>query len=274
MPTPAVHTDVRSFRRAFSLIGMLIALGCMLLLSVILMNSLNQAVTGAGNVKQGTVRSVQDQMYLNALSQSLHVGAGQSRGWFLVPSELDGSGDSAANTTAALYSAMVMANYSPPQQLVSANEYSLQVQIDTDYDHAMYDPMNGVYWDPSFTADLVTGSNVSFAHTPMFGERIERSWTTSSVMPIIGSRGPEGGVHDPGSMTYGRAGVWGGHILHADGAITFESSFTPTGLYYETPDGQMLPDNLYAAELGPDGADALLGFTKRIDPDGPVLQWD
>ncbi|MCA9290547.1 MAG: hypothetical protein KDA25_05430 [Phycisphaerales bacterium] len=265
-----------SSRRGTSLVGILVSMVIIMVLSVILLTSLNKATTGAGNPVAGTVRSFQDELYLGALYQSMAVAATDRRTeGFIMPSAVARSGDDRLNTTANLFSLMVMQRYTPPKQLISGNEYSPVVDEDLDYDFTRYDPSADAWWDPGFTADLRSGSNVSFAHVPLcFNRRDYWAWADSRV-PIIGNRGPANGEDDPSSYTYGRAGVWGGHLLHGDGHIVFVDSFVPSGLSYRNASGEWVQDNLFAEEDGIEGLDAILAFTRSIDlKDGPELQWD
>jgi hypothetical protein len=77
--------------RGFSLVGMLVTMVCMVVLFVILMNSLNKAVTGQGSQQQGTVRSTQDELYLYSLYQSMAVFSNDNKGLYPVPSIMSGS---------------------------------------------------------------------------------------------------------------------------------------------------------------------------------------
>ena len=265
----------RARERGFSLVGLLITLVCIVVLFSISMNSLNKAVTGQGSTTEGSVRSFEDRMALYSFYQTFHASANDSKGRFLTPSVLNGSDDKRYDDTAALFSAMVMQNYAVPAQLVSANERSDAVWIDEDYDFTVYSPSSGVYWDPSFSADLMDLSNTSFANMPLYGSRFERHWAAdfTSGVPIFGNRGPKDGIDDPTSMTYGRSGTWAGWIIYADGKIEFTETFVPGSAWYQKG-GERLMDNIFAMEDGPDGGDAILAFTKQMRNNGPVLQFD
>jgi prepilin-type processing-associated H-X9-DG protein len=258
--------------RGQSLIGLLIAMACLLGLAVILLNSLNKAMRGAGSVLPGTVASYEDRQYLIALHQALVTAAYDTDGRFLVPSELSRSRDGAEDTTAALYSAMIAEHYTVPGQLISGNEYNPNVWRDDDYDYTAYRPSEGTYWDPSFAADLDVESNTSFAHVPLFARRLDNAWrfTAGSRTALLGNRGPANGVEDPNSFTYGEDGRWRGHIVFGDGHVEFLEVFTPPGLVLETG----APDNVFAMEEGPRGRDVILSFTLEMTDEGPVLQHD
>ena len=260
--------------RAFSLVGMLVTLACMLVLITIGMSSLNKAVTGEGSAVEGTVHSFEDQFVLFALHRSLYIGSEDYHGRFITPSVLTG-GDGQEDVTANLFSAMVMQQYTAPAQLVSANEFSGYVDEMDDYDFTVYRPGDGVYWDSRFMADLADLSHVSFAHVPLFGERFERHWKgdLGATFPIVSNRGPKDGIHDPGSLTYGRNQTWGGHVLYGDGHTDFLHAFTAGNIFYER-DGRRQADNIFALEDGPAGRDAILSFTRTMTEGGPVLQHD
>ncbi len=167
---------------------------------------------------------------------------------------------------------MIARYYTVPGQLVSGNEYNPQVWPDEDYDYAAYRPAEGSFWDRRFVADLEVESNTSFAHMPLYGRRLRQQWRFmgDARSVLLGNRGPQDGVDNPLSYTYGRDQRWRGHVVFGDGHIEFAESFTPSGLFR----GAGAPDNLFAMEEGVDGADAILAFTKKISGDGPVLQHD
>ncbi len=261
--------------RAFSIVGLLVTMVCIVVLFSIMMNSTNKAVTGAGSQTGGSVRSFEDKMYLNALFQSMVLGAQENKDRFLIPSEFARSNDQSLNTTANLFSAMVMAQYTPPKQLISGNEYSGYVEEKIDYDLAAYDPSGKTVWDTSFKADLKKLSNVSFANMPLIGDRFDKNWraTMNASFPLIGNRGPKDGINDPQSFACGRDGVWRGHLVFGDGHVEFIDTPTRTGLTTQL-DGKSVPDNIFIMESGPKGNDAILGFTKTMKKDGPELQFD
>ncbi|MHC4947986.1 MAG: hypothetical protein ACYTG1_06965 [Planctomycetota bacterium] len=263
-------------RGGLSLVGLLVTMVCIVVLFVILMNTLNTSITGGGAVKEFTARSTEDKFALSGIFQSIATSMIETDADYLVPSRLTRGKDRADDTTAALFSTLVAKRYVTTKQLVSANEFSGYVEVDHDYDYTAYQPARDVYWDEAFRADLADLSNVSFAHMPLYGERFDRRWkgTLDGSFPLLGNRGPKDGVPDPTSWTYGRDGTWGGHVVFGDGHVEFLDTFTPGHVTYER-DGRRYPDNLYAVEDGPDGRDAILSFTRTMDPrSGPELQFD
>ena len=246
------------------MIGLLISMGLMLVLSVVLLNSLNQAMTGEKSAMPGTVASFKDKEYLRALYLSMVVSDQLGDKPFITPSTIAGSEDISLNTTANLFSAMIMQQYTIPAQLISGNEYSPNVWRDEDYNYRAHNPYDGVFWDPNFVADLDVDSNNSFAHIPLYGRRYQRYWKFSadSRAPLLGNRGPINGVDDSSSYTYGRNRKWGGHIAFGDGHVDFFASFFPSGLTYDE-DGLTQHDNIIASQHCSTGCDALLIFTTQ-----------
>jgi hypothetical protein len=264
-------------RPGFSLIGTLITMACLLVLMVISLNAINRAITGAGTALPGTVRSTQDMAQLYRLHQAFYIaGRDMHESHMPVPSAMVGSDDYGLNTTANLYSALIARQYLTPELLVAANEFNPYIGPMFGYNYfAAHNPVNGIFWDMNFSADLSRRANVSFAHMPLSGERYERGWNLdlSPRVVMFGNRGPKDGIDNPESFTYGRGGVWGGHIVYADGNIVFLQTFTPDNLRYELA-GETHPDNIFAMETGPFGSDVILAFTEEMTSDGPVLQYD
>lgn len=278
----------QAHRRGFGLVGLLVTMACMVVLFAVLMSSMNTAVTGAGNTLPGSVSSIKDEMQLAELYKALladglagggfgdGAGARGSSTGFPVPSDLDRSGDRSRDTTAALWSAIVMANAASPGMLVSANERNPMIEPMEGYDYNLYDPASGVCWDPRFKADLSTGSNASYGHMPLCGARAQRHWRTPSLdprFPIIGSRGPRDGKIVPDSWTIGRNGGWAGHVVFGDGHVEWLDSTNAPGLR-RGEGATARPDSLFAMEDGADGGDAVIVFTRLMKASGPELQWD
>ncbi len=262
--------------RGYSLIGLLISMAILLVLGVVMSNAINKSTTGGGSTLSGTVKSFQDKQYLASMYQTLVVEAQMSgEGRFLVPSALTRRGDAGDDTTANLFSAMVAQLSFPPSQMISGNEMSPYVKLDEDYDYTAYNFADDTFWDPNFSADLTWESNTSFAHPPLYGNRLRRYWYTGvgSRIPLLGNRGPEDGVANPDSWTYNRDGRWAGHLVFGDGHVEFIRTFTINGIFLQTSGGNQ-PDNVFNMEQGADGSDVVLSFTKQMTADGPVLQYD
>ncbi len=262
-------------RRAYSLIGILVSMAIIVVLMAISLTALNDAITGGGATKGGTVRSMEDKIILSQIYQTFAFAAQENGGSLLVPSDVSGRHDVSENTTANIYSAFIMQNRIAPKMLISANEQSPLIWPDDDYDFTQYAPAMGRFWDPNFSADLSKDANVSFAHLPIFGKRANQ-WRRASfnaTQPFFGNRGPKDGVDDPNSYTYGRDGSWAAHVVFGDGHVEFIETFTPgnvTFLRGNVPTA----DNLYAFDDGKDGGDAILTYTKSISQRDIEVQHD
>ena len=259
-------------RRAFSLIGMLVTLACIVVLFVIMSRSMQVATTGGGKTLPNTLSSANDREVLRRLYDMMAASANDFGGRFISPSRLANKGDITVDTTANLYSAMVMNNYVDPLKLVSRTERNPYVIEMEDYDWNVYNPEGGVLWDSGFQADLKIKSNVSFAHLPLFGARAKKNWEPfgSSSFPVFGSRGPRNGMPDPDSYTGDVGGRWAGHMVFGDGHVDFIESFTVGGLSVNGGGA----DNIFAMDEDEQGGDAIITFTRTMHKDGPEIQHD
>ncbi len=119
--------------RAFSLIGMMVSMVIMLVLTVLLLNGLNDATTGQKSAKVGTIASFKDKEYLRSLFQGMAYShadlSGSKNSYYITPSIVAGDDDISQNTTANLYSAMIAQRYTVPKQLISGNEYNPDVWV-------------------------------------------------------------------------------------------------------------------------------------------------
>ncbi|MDZ4752948.1 MAG: hypothetical protein SGJ11_00445 [Phycisphaerae bacterium] len=256
-----------------SLVGILVAMAILVVLFAVLLSGLNTAVTGSGNTTPGSVRSMEDQVQLRDITISCFIaGQNTSEKGAPTPSQRLGSSARSADTTANLYALLIAERFVEPRALVSSNERNPMVGECANYDYREVDPASKRYWDSKFTADLVTGSHVSYAHVPLYGSRA-MYWTEKRFdtrFPILGTRAPANGIANPQSLTYGRDGTWAGFQAFGDGHVNFVTSFFADGL--QSMDGS--PDNAFAIDDGADGNDACLAFTNLMYGDGPRLQWD
>lgn len=254
-------------------------MACIVVLAAVLLGGLNTAVTGAGNTLPGSVASVKDQLNLQEIYKAMLVsadltGAARSSGTssgLPVPSEVDGRARRELDTSASLWSLIVMEHGVAPSMLISANERNPNVEVCESYDYERYDPASGVRWDPSFRADLSERSNVSFGHLPLWGDRFERHWSRVSLdgaFPLLGTRGPKDGDVTAITYTLGRNGTWAGHLCFGDGHAAWVESVTLPGRPGRGP------DNLFQREEGADGGDAIIAFTRMVGAKGPTLEFD
>lgn len=189
-----------------------------------------------------------------------------------------GSEDPTIDTTANLFSSCIAQNFFGPDLMISPIECNPKVTADEDYDYEAYNPINDSYWDATFAADLESGSNVSFAHMPLWGKRGRLQWrdTMDSEWPVFSDRGPRDGKLDPKSYTTNPHGQWAGVVLYNDGHWEFHDTVTPAKLTFLNEQGEQVSDNLFAADTELGGYDRLLTFTKSIDAETGigVVQFD
>ena len=180
-----------------------------------------------------------------------------------------GLDDRGLSTTANMYSAMIAQDYFNPDILISTFERNPLVTEDRDYDFSAYDPSNDVHWDPTFVADLETGSNVSYAHMPLLGERMERQWRDigAASLAVFGNRWPSDGVASAHSYSFRKNGSWLGSLVFNDNPL--ETLSATAGL--KIGGG---PDNLFNFDTGLNGLDQVLAFTKEVKDNQAVLQHD
>jgi hypothetical protein len=242
----------------------------MLVLAAVLMESISKggaAVgTGGGAGRGGVAGSamgLKDSIALGQVFSTLHAQRAASPGeGFPMPS--DRSRDTGMNTSANFWSLIIAQTNIPASMLVSAMDDGWVEEYEY-YRKSAYDPSNGIFWDPGFSADLHDMSNVSYAHVPLHGRRKDH-WTKmkmQSSFPLLGHRGPEDGVETDDSMTC-PDGTWQGAVVFGDGHVETLKGVQSFG------HGR---DNLFMLEED-GGSDAILGFTQIMYSDGPKLQWD
>ena len=254
-------------RRGFSLIGILISLACIVVLMSIYMTSMHKAVTGGtGKSTQGSIWGMQDQIQLQMIVKAMTIDAMTGREDFLIPSVLSRSNDVYDNTSANFWSALVMQNLVAREQLVSPNDNGW-------IEPAGYDYVSGGFWDTSFSTDLSQTFNVSYAHMPLWGERLRRRWNPQAGrFPILGNRGPEDGIERTNSLTLDMDGIWRGWVCYADGSIEWQEGTTAVSRW-DRSDG-VQQDNIFLIEEDDSSDDAILGITQEVDDYGPILIWD
>ena len=202
--------------------------------------------------------------------------------------------DATQNTTAALYSLMIMFEYIPSGLPISPRERNPNVREIAQYDYAAYRPAEWTFWDESFKADLEVESHTSYAHLLLHGARMRMRWrhTNDSNTPILSNRGPRDGLPVGNSFTTRTDGSWAGFIVFGDNSVQWSQTMTPKNVLYEPfhhprdPRVSPVPDNIFAAEFHDDwpgsplgSNDAYLTFTLKMVPDGrfmmkPVIQHD
>jgi len=239
--------------------------------------------------RQRMAGAVRDAAQIRGIQQSWTIFAREFGGEMPTPSMMirltadgiettqRGSEDVTLNTTANLHSVAIMQNYYTSEMCVSPTEPNPKVKAlaGDDYNYNVYKPAASTYWDSTFTANLQTGSNVSYASMPIHGQLRAKHWkqTASATWPIIGNRGPINGVHDPNSFTlriHPPFDQWSGNICFADSHFEFVTGL-PTGT---TAGGSTMNTQGLFRYDGEEDSDGILTFTKSMSRDGPVIQHD
>jgi hypothetical protein len=227
-------------------------------------------------------QSLKDKVYITQIHKGMLGWAAENDGHIPVPSNahLDaGPQDTASSHTAPFCSFMVAQNLFNPELLVGPTEVSAAIRIKTDYDYSAYNPAAGTYWDSTFQARIDNqriGSNTSYAHSALCGDRLTHSATTNwthrsqTGFAVIGNRGTRNGVttgdeykRSPTLRLHRPLDVWIGNVCFADNhAETIQDFFSVSATIEH--DGMKVKDNLYAAEFShPKGnqgaADSFLG---------------
>lgn len=292
--------------RGFTLIELLVVMAIIALLLGILLPALSKA--------RAKARQVKDATQLAQIHKGQVTYASDQDGRFMVPGLVrrlphnghfvPGKGEEnlTQNHHAALYSLMVQQNYASPPLLYCPAEVSVNVVPMANYDFAKYRPLENIYWDDEFGADLQLQSNVSYATIMLNGDRKRHQWRDSlaSDFVVIGTRGinDEDGteyVIDSGNggnetlynesrtlAFFGGRNEWWGNHCYNDGHIKHTNQFQPDGhAKYENIDGDLVEDDVYVHETSDtDGSDSFLCMTKGVDDNSSqnlnnhVITWD
>ncbi len=256
---------MRTDTKGISLIGILVSLACVVVLMSIYMSSVQKAVTGGNGVSAPkSVWGMQDQIQLQLLGQALTIDAMSNNNQFLTPSKVSRSNDVYDNTSANFWSALLIQNLAKPEQLVSPNDQSWVEPAQVDY--------RARHFDSNFSVDLDGVYNVSYAHMPLFEDRLDKRWNTQAGrFPILGNRGPQDGIEGTASRTLDADGTWRGWVLHSDNSIKWVESTTVTPNWRRYDSVTM--DNIFLEE-DDSSDDAILGYTLEMDDYGPTFIWD
>jgi hypothetical protein len=185
------------------------------------------------------------------------------------------------NSTESLVSALIMRGYVEPSSFISPVDVNPYVgakgQIEESggtpvpYDYACWDPVNACndinsnphgFWDTSIYCDLAPNrdddtDHNSYANSTLCGKRLKK-WNANSGYDHIcwSTRGTKMGAM-VGTPDYdnsfalemvGDYGRWKGHMAHADGSVSLETSFFPVD-HYSSDRGRSVADNVFDAEF-------------------------
>lgn len=275
-------------KRGFTLIELLVVIAIIALLVGLLLPALAKA--------RAKAKSIKDQNMMRQLHAAMVTWSIDKDGIFPTPGIVDrigttpgaGPEDVDLNNTQNMYSLMIAQNSITPTICVSPVEASAQVVIDSDYNWDVINIPLDIYWDDTFTAELRSsiGSNTSYGHIPIAGERKIKQWrnTSSSKVAGVGNRGVECGLIDEGvynaSITLkfnGPKEMWVGNICFMDNHVDTFETFTPQGLSFVGTQGDLIPDNLFnndttsCTDLS-SGRDNWLTIVSDLP--GEVLEWD
>ncbi len=231
------------------------------------------------NHASGTRRDRADAKMLDQIHKGLIVAASSNEGLYLpVPGLLHrsevlelgavpdrGEEDRTKNTTAHMYSLCIAQSLLWPEMLVSMRDRNPAVVVDGDYDFDAYNPAQGRYWDTTFTADLETGSNVSYAHMPIESQFQLRRRSAGGVFTVLGNRGPQDGVCSSTSFTCDERGAWNGYLVQSDGAMIWQER-------WGGPDQDRGDDVFISGDGG--ATDEYISFTRRVIGLIPEFQHD
>jgi hypothetical protein len=265
--------DRRScIRLGRSRVEVLVIVVCVLVLLVLLLPTIRYDRSNAKHLKMATMIK---QIHTGIIVAGREQGTGgltPHRENLLIPGQFARKPpeDITVNTTAGLYSLLVVQAYATPDLLVSPLESNPLVRVHADYDYDAWAPDADVYWDPTFAADLETGSGASFAHRP-----IDRVWRgmdglVNARFAIVGSRGPISGVASERSLSCDD-GTWIGALCFNDNQVVTQigKPGAMIGQLFGWPD-----ENPFVYEATERAVDQVVAFTREMTEEGAVLQHD
>jgi prepilin-type N-terminal cleavage/methylation domain-containing protein len=264
-------------KQGFTLVELLVVMAIIALLLSLLLPALAKA--------RATARQIKDSTQIQQVHKAWLVWATDFDGTFptpglirriplpgqTIPTPGRGEEDVAANSHANMHSAVIMSNYISTQAMVSPSESSGRVVVASNFNFNLFNVAQGVYWDESFSCNLQTICNTSYATMLISGVRKQQQWKNSldSKFAIVGNRGVRDGSLAENlyneSVTlqiHGPRRRWVGNICYNDNHMKLEESFTPEGLDIRSG-GEVIPDNLFEGQTTADGVgggDAASGF--------------
>jgi prepilin-type N-terminal cleavage/methylation domain-containing protein len=278
---------MRNRRTGFTLIELLVVVAIIALLVGLLLPAITQARRNAATMK--------DSAQIKEIHQAALVWANSNDGRLPTPGLIDrlptelgerpgyGDEDHTQNHTANVYSCMIAASLINTDIVIGPTEVNQNINQDLNYDRSDYNPTLDNYWDANFKADITqaftggdTGSNTSYAHAALCGERKSVKWRnrTDSGYSIMGTRGT-GGTYSGGGFTgqggqdtgtqydlsptlelHGPKRQWVGNLCFADNHTDTIESFFPVLASHDMGNNTgKKKDNIFSAEFpsGPSG---------------------
>lgn len=230
-------------KKGFTLIELLVVMAIIALLLGLLLPALAKA--------RATARQVKDSTQLKQIHTGWLTAAGDKKGVYPVPGEINRAADPTANNQQlpgrgpedetrndhdSLHSASVANNLVSTQILYSPAESSGRVAICSNYNFNAYSPAQDKYWDEvAFTCDLGVKCNTSYAVIPLDKTmRRTKEWrnTSNSRFVVLANRGVKGGdtvgndyKNSKTLDIHGNKNEWEGNMCFNDNHVNFERTF-------------------------------------------------